>query len=110
MRRHMLWHLIWIQTVFKGLHNSVPALKELFIPTKQTHIGSWQAKCMEDQLEKLFVHRCMTAVYFQTDNMKHERQLTFLYNLAADYVGLIPLCQYLRQTPGLCTLFEVNVL
>ncbi|KAH3753670.1 hypothetical protein DPMN_188312 [Dreissena polymorpha] len=34
MRRHVLWRLIWIQTVCKCLQNSVPALKELkdFIP------------------------------------------------------------------------------
>ncbi|KAH3831839.1 hypothetical protein DPMN_105111 [Dreissena polymorpha] len=29
MRHHVLWRLIWIQTVCKGLQNSVPALKEL---------------------------------------------------------------------------------
>ena len=29
MRRHVLWRLIWIQTVCKGLQNSVPALKEV---------------------------------------------------------------------------------
>ncbi|KAH3875345.1 hypothetical protein DPMN_038608 [Dreissena polymorpha] len=31
MRRHVLWRLIRIQTVCKGLQNSVPALKELKI-------------------------------------------------------------------------------
>ncbi|KAH3718768.1 hypothetical protein DPMN_061575 [Dreissena polymorpha] len=29
MRRSVLWRLIWIQTVGKGLQNSVPALKGL---------------------------------------------------------------------------------
>ena len=29
MRRHVLWRLIWIQTVCKGLQNPVPALKGL---------------------------------------------------------------------------------
>ncbi|KAH3741478.1 hypothetical protein DPMN_048203 [Dreissena polymorpha] len=31
MRRHFLWRLIWIQTVCKGLQNSVPAVKELIV-------------------------------------------------------------------------------
>ncbi|KAH3787870.1 hypothetical protein DPMN_166001 [Dreissena polymorpha] len=31
MRRHVLWRLIWIQTVCKGLQNPVPALKGLRI-------------------------------------------------------------------------------
>ncbi|KAH3894038.1 hypothetical protein DPMN_018195 [Dreissena polymorpha] len=92
MRRYVLWRLIWIQTVCKGLQNLVPALKGLMKKMKEAKEEWIEEKCF-------IINKKMTACSSKKTLMKTVIPRPVLYQmLTGIYLPRVPQSKTARWT------------